>query len=110
MGIYPPANDICQDAEILFKDRPELIRWVYGEAWETSSVKSMGADFVWCLANRFEFGIITIAVLPSQARSAIVIRVASSCFARRHRIDSPYTSGGVLSPYRRSLAGNYSWR
>ena len=24
---------------------------------------SMGADFVWSLANRFEFGIITIAVL-----------------------------------------------
>ena len=39
MGIYPPANDVCQDAAFLFKDRPELIRWVlYGEAWETSSV------------------------------------------------------------------------
>ena len=24
---------------------------------------SMGADFVWCLANRFEVGIITIMVL-----------------------------------------------
>ena len=39
MGIYPPANDICQDAAFLFKDRPELIQWVYWEAWETSSVK-----------------------------------------------------------------------
>ena len=39
MGIYPPANDVCQDTAFLFKDRPELIRWVYGEAWETSSVK-----------------------------------------------------------------------
>ena len=39
MGIYTPANDICHDAAFLFKDRPELIRWVYGEAWETSSVK-----------------------------------------------------------------------
>ena len=39
MGIYPPANDVCQDAAFLFKDRPELIQWVYGEAWETSSVK-----------------------------------------------------------------------
>ena len=39
MGIYPPANDVCQDAAFLFKDRPELIRWVYGEAWETSSLK-----------------------------------------------------------------------
>ena len=63
MGIYPPANDDCQDAAFLFKDRPELIRWVYGEAWETSLVK------VWVLTsfgvwqNRFEFGIITIAVL-----------------------------------------------
>ena len=36
MGIYPPANDVCQDAAFLFKDRPELIRWVNGEAWETS--------------------------------------------------------------------------
>ena len=39
MRIYPPANDVCQDAAFLFKDRPELIWWVYGEAWETSSVK-----------------------------------------------------------------------
>ena len=39
MGIYPPANDVCHDAAFLFKDRPELIRKVYGEAWETSSVK-----------------------------------------------------------------------
>ena len=39
MEIYPPANDVCQDAAFLFKDRPELIRWVYGEAWETSLVK-----------------------------------------------------------------------
>ena len=45
MGIYPPANDVCQDAAFLFKDRPELIRWVYGEAWETSSVK------VWALTS-----------------------------------------------------------
>ena len=34
-----PANDVCQDAAFLFKDRPELIPWVYGEAWETSSFK-----------------------------------------------------------------------
>ena len=33
------------DAAFLFKDRPELIRWVYGEAWETSSVK------VWVLTS-----------------------------------------------------------
>ena len=39
MGIYLPANDPCQDAAYLFKDRPELIWYVYGEAWETSSVK-----------------------------------------------------------------------
>ena len=39
MGIYLPANAVYQDAVFLFKDRPELIRWVYGEAWETSSVK-----------------------------------------------------------------------
>ena len=39
MGIYPPTNDVCQDAAFLFKDRPERIRWVYGEVWETSSVK-----------------------------------------------------------------------
>ena len=63
MEIYPPANDVGQDAAFLFKDRPELIRWVYGEAWETSYVK------VWVLTSfgvwqdRFEFGIITIAVL-----------------------------------------------
>ena len=31
MGIYPPANDVCQDAAFLFKDRPELILWVYGD-------------------------------------------------------------------------------
>ena len=72
--------------------------------------QSMGADFVWCFANRFEFGIITIAVLRYLAQSAIVIRLASSGLARSHRIDSAYTSGGGLSPYRRSLAGNYSWR
>ena len=45
MGIYPPANDVCQDAAFLFKDRPELIRWVYGEAWETSLV------IVWVLTS-----------------------------------------------------------
>ena len=45
MGIYPPANDDCQDAAFLFKDRPELIRSVYGEAWVTSSVK------VWVLTS-----------------------------------------------------------
>ena len=39
MGIYQPANDVCQDAAFFFKDRPELIRWVYREAWETSLVK-----------------------------------------------------------------------
>ena len=39
MGIYPSASDICQDAAFLFKDRPEHIGWVYGEAWETSLVK-----------------------------------------------------------------------
>ena len=39
MGIYAPANDVCQDAAFLFKDRAELIRWVDGEAWESSSVK-----------------------------------------------------------------------
>ena len=44
-GIYPPANDVCQDAAFLFKDRSELIRWVYGEAWDTSSVK------VWVLSS-----------------------------------------------------------
>ena len=38
-------NDVCQDAAFLLKDRPELIRWVYGEAWETSSVK------VWVLTS-----------------------------------------------------------
>ena len=38
MGIYPTANDVCQDAAFLFKDRPKLIRWVYEEAWETSLV------------------------------------------------------------------------
>ena len=48
MEIYLPANDICQDAAFLFKDRPELIRWVYGEAWETSAVE------VWVLTS---FGI-----------------------------------------------------
>ena len=71
--------------------------------------QSMGADYVWCLANRFEFGIITIAVLRYYAQSVIVSRVASFCLAGRHRIDSVYTSGGVASPYRPSLAGNYSW-
>ena len=45
MRIYPPANDVCQDAAFLFKDRPILIPWVYGEAWETSSVK------VWVLTS-----------------------------------------------------------
>ena len=45
MEIYPSANDVCLDAAFLFKDRPELIRWVYGEAWETSSVK------VWMLTS-----------------------------------------------------------
>ena len=45
MGIYWPATDICQDAAFFFKDRPELIRWVYEEAWETSSVK------VWVLTS-----------------------------------------------------------
>ena len=45
MGIYPPANDVCQDAAFLFKDRPELIRLVYGVAWETSLVK------VWVLTS-----------------------------------------------------------
>ena len=45
MGIYVTANDVCQDVAFLFKDRPELIRWVYGEAWETSSVK------VWVLTS-----------------------------------------------------------
>ena len=45
MGIYPPVNDVCQDAAFLFKDRPELIRWVYREAWETSLVK------VWVLTS-----------------------------------------------------------
>ena len=39
MEIYPPANDDCQDAAFLLKDRPEPIRWVYGEDWETSLVK-----------------------------------------------------------------------
>ena len=48
MGIYSPANDVYQDAAFLFKDRPEVIRWVSGEAWETSSVK------VWALTS---FGI-----------------------------------------------------
>ena len=61
--------------------------------------QSMGADFICYLANRFEFGIITSAVLHYQARLAIIIRVASSGFARRHRIDSAYTSGVVQSPY-----------
>ena len=32
-------NDVRQDAAFLFKDRPKLIQWVNGEAWETSSVK-----------------------------------------------------------------------
>ena len=45
MEIYPPANDVCQDAAFLFKDIPKLIRWVYEEAWETSSVK------VWVLTS-----------------------------------------------------------
>ena len=45
MGTYLPANDVCQDAAFLFKDRQELIRWVYGEAWETASVK------VWLLIS-----------------------------------------------------------
>ena len=45
MGIYPPANDVCQDAAFFFKDRPELVQWVYGEAWETSSV------IVWVLTS-----------------------------------------------------------
>ena len=45
MGIYPSANDVCQDAVILFKDRPELIRCVYGEAWESTAVK------VWALTS-----------------------------------------------------------
>ena len=45
MGIYPPANDVYQDAAFLIKDRPELIQWVYGEAWETSLVK------VWVLTS-----------------------------------------------------------
>ena len=48
MGIYPPASDVCQYAAFLLKDRPELIGWVYGEAWETSLVK------VWVLTS---FGI-----------------------------------------------------
>ena len=63
MGIYPSANDICQDAAFLFKDRPELIRWVYEGGLGNLLGQSMGADFVRCLANRFEFGIITIVVL-----------------------------------------------
>ena len=54
MGIYPPANDVCQDAAFLFKDRPELIRWVYGEAGETSLVK------VWVLTS---FGVWQIDVV-----------------------------------------------
>ena len=45
MGIYPPANDVCQDAAFLLKDRPELIRWVYEGAWATSSV------LVWVLTR-----------------------------------------------------------
>ena len=45
MGIYPPAKDVCLDAAFLFKDRPELIRWVYGESGETSLVK------VWVLSS-----------------------------------------------------------
>ena len=45
MGIYLPANDVSQDAAFLFKDRPELIRWVYWEAWETSLV------IVWVLTS-----------------------------------------------------------
>ena len=45
MGIYSPANDVSQDAAFLFKDIPELIQWVYGEAWETSLVK------VWVLTS-----------------------------------------------------------
>ena len=45
LGIYLPANDVCQDAAFLFKDRPGLIRWVYGEAWETFLVK------VWVLTS-----------------------------------------------------------
>ena len=48
MGIYLRVNDVCPDAVFLFKDIPKLIRWVYGEAWETSSVK------VWVLTS---FGI-----------------------------------------------------
>ena len=39
MGIYPSATDVCQDAAFLFKDRLELIRWVYGETWETILIK-----------------------------------------------------------------------
>ena len=39
MEVYLLVNDVCQDAAFLFKDRPELIQWVYGEAWQTSSVK-----------------------------------------------------------------------
>ena len=33
------TNYVCQDAAFLYKDRQELIRWVYGEALETSFVK-----------------------------------------------------------------------
>ena len=55
MGIDPPANDVCQDAAFLFKDRPELIRWVYGEAWETSWVK------VWVLTT-FRVGQIDLSL------------------------------------------------
>ena len=45
MGIYSLANDNCQDAAFVFKDKPELIRWVYREAWETSWAK------VWVLTS-----------------------------------------------------------
>ena len=103
MGIYPPANDVCQDAAFLFKDRTELIRWVYGEAWEISSVK------VWVLTS---FGVWQIDLsLAELLLQYYAIRLDwRSLFDWRHRIDSAYTSGGVLSPYRRSPAGNYSWR
>ena len=78
MEIYPPANDICQDAVFLFKDRPELIRWVYGEAWETSLVNvwvltSFGVwqiDLSW---HNYYYGITLLGSIGDRYSSGVIL-------------------------------------
>ena len=56
-------NDICQDAAFLFEDKTGTYSvGIWGGLGNVLG-QGMGADIVWCWANRFEFGISTIAVL-----------------------------------------------